>query len=416
MKARFISKTIKKAATTLNGRIIVLTGARQTGKTTLSREVFGDYTYLSIEDPVMAGELSKLSAAQWKTLYPKATLDEIQKQPRLIESIKSVYDQWDTPRYVLLGSSQILLLKNVKESLAGRCLIKELFPLTLPEIKTTSWSDDVALSPLQRMLLKGSVPNIYPSFQLDPEYSAKMQAWREYLQYGGYPAVYNEERNHAQKREWLENYTKTHLERDVRDLAAMRDLEPYRKLQSLLALQTGELCNISSIATHVGMSTTTIKRYLQYLSISYQTLILPSWEKNKEKRLVKSPKIHYLDHGVLQAVLQKQSVMPNGNEFESLVVAEIYKQLKQIEAPVSFYHLHTADGREVDLLVEEQGGYYAFEIKLSEHIQRTDAKHLRDLGKILDKPLLHSFVLSNDPSCVELEEGITAVHCAQLLG
>lgn len=108
------SRTIKDALIEKNksplGRIIVLTGARQTGKTTLARACFPEYTYLSIEDPVMRGEYSLLTAAQWENSYPMAILDEVQKEPRLIESIKSVFDQYPSPRYILLGSSQLLIV------------------------------------------------------------------------------------------------------------------------------------------------------------------------------------------------------------------------------------------------------------------------------------------------------------------
>jgi len=131
--------------------------------------------------------------------------------------------------------------------------------------------------------------------------------------------------------------------------------------------------------------------------------------------LVKSPKIHYLDNGLLQAVLRKQA-MPNGMEFGSLIVAEIYKQLKQIEANATLYHLRTSDGKEIDLLIETPDGYYAFEIKLTERVQRTDARHLRTLQPILDKPLLHCFVLSNDVNIEDMGDNITAIHAAQFLG
>lgn len=416
MKARYICNNLKKASKSLNGRILVLTGARQTGKTTIAKTLFEDYEYLSIEDPVLSQALSQLSSKQWKTNYPKAVLDEVQKTPNLIRSIKSVYDQWDEPRYILLGSSQLLLLKKVKESLAGRCDIKEMYPLTLPELRTNSFDDLVDESILQKVLINREVFPLLPSFVLDSKHAEKMNAWNHYLKFGGYPALVNEERSTKDKYEWLAGYVRTYLERDVRDLAAINDLEPYTKLQKVLALQTGSLCNISSLSTKVAVSTPTVKKYLQYLSLSYQTLSLPSWEKNESKRLVKTPKVHFLDYGVVQAVLGKQA-MPNGNEFESLIVSEIYKQAKQLDINVNFYHLRTADGREVDLLVETEHGYYAFEVKQADHVANTDARHLRDLSEILnDKPLIHSFVLSNDIETKELGENITAVHAAYFLG
>lgn len=120
MKNRKTGDQILKSINSKTGRILVLTGARQTGKTTLVRKLFPEYEYISVEDPVMRGQYSQLTASQWKTLYPHAILDEVQKETSLIESIKSVYDQWTEPKYILLGSSQLLLLGKVKESLAGK--------------------------------------------------------------------------------------------------------------------------------------------------------------------------------------------------------------------------------------------------------------------------------------------------------
>jgi len=116
MKARAIAPIIYQNSKSNLGRIIVLTGARQTGKTTLAKQTFPNYTYLSIEDPVLRTQYAQLTASQWKAYYPNALLDEVQKEPRLIESVKSVYDQFPEPRYVLLGSSQLLLMQKVKES------------------------------------------------------------------------------------------------------------------------------------------------------------------------------------------------------------------------------------------------------------------------------------------------------------
>ena len=415
MKARYVSERLRRTADGVNGRITVLTGARQTGKTTLVRTCLSDYDYLSIEDPVAANGLCLLTAAQWRTLYPKAALDEVQKRPQLVESIKSVYDQWEEPRYILLGSSQLLLLNKVRESLAGRCTIEEIYPLTLPELETESADDEVGDSPWQTLLATGEMPVLHPVFLLDPRYAVKMRAWEHYQRWGGYPALTDERPTDDDRRQRLRDYVRTYLERDVRDLAAMQDLEPYSRLQQAMALQTGSLCNITSLATHIGMSATTVKRYLQYLELSYQTITLRPWERNEQRRLVKSPKVHYLDHGILQAVLGKQA-MPGGAEFESLVVAELFKQARQVAPDARFYHLRTADGREVDLLVETQEGYYAFEIKLTEHVAATDARHFQVVADILDKPLLHAFVLSNDPVCQSFAPTVTALHAAQFMG
>ena len=214
---------------------------------------------------------------------------------------------------------------------------------------------------------------------------------------------------------WLHNYVRTYLERDVRDLASFRDLEPFIKLQKALAIQTGDLINASALASQIGLSAKTVQRYIQYLELSYQTVNLSSWERNSSKRLVKAPKIHYLDNGVLQSVLQKRGGI-TGQEFESLVIAEIFKQVKTLQKSASFYHLRTQDGKEVDLLIEFPEGYFAFEIKMTEHITKTDARHLKNLEDILDKPVLKAFILSNDLSTSYFDENIIAINAAMFLG
>jgi predicted AAA+ superfamily ATPase len=141
---------------------------------------------------------------------------------------------------------------------------------------------------------------------------------------------------------------------------------------------------------------------------------LQPWFRNQQKRLVKSPKLHYLDIGVQQAILQKHGGLA-GNEFESAVVAEIYKQAKYLQVPTSFYHLQTLDGKEVDLLIETEKGYYAIEIKMTINAGNHDARHLAGLASLLDKPLIASFVLSNDPIVKQLGENVTAIPVAMFL-
>lgn len=416
MKRRFIQKQLEASAASANGRITVLTGPRQAGKTTLVRSSLPDYTYLSIEDPTLRPQYAALSAAQWNLLYPRAILDEVQKSPALVESIKAVYDQWPAPRYILLGSSQLLLLSKVKESLAGRCHILELYPLTLPELASDADADEpLSMSAFQKMLSGNSVPEFLPSILLAPDHSQRLQALDFLMKWGGYPALVAPSFSDAQRREWLSDYVATYLERDVRDLAMMRDLEPYRQLQQLMALNTAGVFNASHIAKLLGVSSKTAARYLEYLRLSYQVVVLPAWARNATRRLAKAPKVHFLDNGVLRAILKKEGAM-TGAEWESLIVAELYKQAKQLSAPVSFYHLRTADGLEVDLLIECPDGYYAFEIKLTQNAGLDDARHLRNLQSMLDKPLIHSFVVSTDPVTRRLTPEVTAVHAAALMG
>ena len=241
-----------------------------------------------------------------------------------------------------MGSSQLLLLEKVKESLAGRCAIVEVFPLTLPELATQSFDEDVKPS-LWQVLLQGSSPDLLPDAYLDPRHPEKGKAWSHYLNWGGYPALTQTE-NAVDRQLWLRNYVRTYLERDVRNLANFRDLDAFTRLQKRLALGTGTLVNASALAVELGLSVKTVQRYLRYFELSYQALILPSWTKNPAKRLSKTPKVHYLDHGVLRSVLQREGDLI-GHEFESLVTAELYKQARSLGLNAEFTHRWTFPSR-----------------------------------------------------------------------
>ena len=414
MKNRQIVSYIQQKNQSKFGRIVVLTGARQTGKTTLVKKAFPKHEYISLEDPVLHETYLNLTAQQWAKSYSNALLDEVQKEPQLIESIKATYDQFEEPRYVLLGSSQLLLMEKVRESLAGRCSIIEMYPLTLPELRTKSWNDAVQDSVFQK-LLKNEEPDFPPSFLLDKCRVEKLDAYSHYLKYGGYPAICEDDSTENEKFDWLLNYVRTYLERDIRDLASFRDLEPFVKLQQYLALNTGNLINASSISKQLGINIKTVQRYIKYFEISYQAIVLHAWSKNQNKRLVKSPKVHYTDHGIVQAVLHKRGGM-TGNEYESAIITEIFKQAKNVQSLAQFSFLRTHDGKEVDLLLEFSDYYYAFEIKMANKVNKVDARHLWGLEEIIDKPLKKAFLLSNDNETQYFDDKICAVHAAMFLG
>lgn len=412
MRNRAIADNILAKNNSRFGRILVVTGARQTGKTTLIRQVFNQYPYISIEDPISVEQYKSLSAAQWQAAYPKAILDEVQKEPQLIESIKSVYDQYPEPRYILLGSSQIMLLKKIRESLAGRCQIIEMYPLTLPELLTNGWDDAVQQSWFQKIMLKQKVDDL--PFLLDKLHAQKLKVYNHYLKFGAYPALSEGDVSENEKYDWLQSYVRTYLERDIRDLAELRNLEPFTKTQRLMAINTGQLTNNSQIAVEAGVTSKTVQRFVEYMSMSYQILVLQPWSRNSKKRLVKSPKIHFMDSGVLRAILQKRGEL-NGHQYESAIVSEIFKQLKTADIQAQVYHLRTSDGREIDLLIETEEGYIAIEIKQSSVVRSVDARHFRNLEEILDKPVLHKFVLSNDINTKDLGDGVKAIPAVKFL-
>jgi uncharacterized protein len=414
MKSRTKKSSVLNSANSPLGRIIVLTGARQTGKTTLVKKCFPDYAYISIEDPILRSQYKNMTAAQWDNTYNKAILDEVQKEPQLIESIKSVYDQYAEPRYILLGSSQILLMEKIRESLAGRCHIEELYPLTLPEIMTTQWDGDPKPSIFQQYLQTLQLPEFLPTLQLYPNFADRQQSYDYYLQFGGYPALVNDKFSDTDRTMWLRDYIRTYLERDIRDLADFRNLEPFVTLQKTTSQLTAQLINYSILARESSITAKTAQKFITYLEISYQAMLLQPWHKNPLKRLNKSPKLHYLDPGIQKMIIQKSGPL-TGSEFESAIVAEIFKQAKNVNIPGTFYHLRTLDGREIDLLIELEQGYIAIEIKMGSNVNDSDTRNFEALKSILDKPILQSFLLSNDNTLKKLRNEVLAVPAALFL-
>ena len=358
-----------------------------------------------------------MSATDWVNKYPHAIIDEVQKTPRLIETIKAAYDMNDAVRYILLGSSQILLLEKVRESLAGRAAIEELWPLTLCESVTRNWDSAAEESRLIQWLREGGSDigelDGIPAGEIS--FSRSKECFDNYLQYGGMPAIIGQDLEDEEKRLWLQDYQRTYLERDVTDLAAFRDLEPFITAQKTIAGRTGRQINYSDLARVAGVTPNTAQRFMRYLELSYQVLLIRPYFRNTEKQLSKTPKIHMIDPGVGRAISRRWGE-PTGEEFESAVVSEIFRQFRNARIPVEFYHLRTHDGREVDLLIELEAGFMAFEIKLSQRISRVDARHLRGLTEILDRPLLCAFLLSRDSQIHDLGDGITAMPVAWLLG
>lgn len=398
LKSRHISRQIHSLHQRPRGRIVVLTGARQVGKTTLASKLFSNHTLLSMDDPMIRPEFSNLTAKDWGSRYPLAVIDEIQKLPSLMETVKACYDQYDHVRYVLLGSSQITLLKNVRETLAGRSAIKHLYPLTLPELMTADWEENVLPSRMISWLSKNSEkdPGEFLAGVVgnDERHAKAKQTWDYYLEWGGMPALIHPEFTEEDRQHWLQDYFLTYLQRDLADLFRMNDLDPFVRTQQILALKTGKTINYSELGRFAGVTSPTAKKFMRYLEISYQVIQIPAFFRNPEKRLAKQPKIIFLDPGVRRGVLRKSGIL-DGMEWESAVIAEIWKQIATADLPISCYFLRTLDGKEVDLLLETENGFVAVECKMARQIVSKDFNAIRSLPDILDKPLLCGLVVCN---------------------
>jgi len=316
-----------------------------------------------------------------------------------MDSIKACYDSNPDVRYVLLGSSQIMLLEGIRESLAGRAEIQELYPLTLPELLTDDWSESAKPSRLIRWLSENprQDPRDYLEgiVSINERYAAAKKQWEYYIDWGGMPALTHHGYNDEDRRKWLEDYFSTYLQRDLSDLGRLNELEPFIRAQQATALRTTRPINFSELGRLSGVSPQTAKKFMRYLELSYQVILLPAFFRNPEKRLAKQPKVVFLDPGIRRGILRK-SGLQSGSEYESAVIGEIFKQVKTADLPIDFYHLRTLDGREVDLLLESEHGFVAIECKMTANPSRNDIRGMRNLTGLLDKPLLAGLVVCNE--------------------
>ena len=392
------------------GRIIVLTGARQVGKTTLAQNCFPDMPILSMDSPIERQSYLSFTPAQWHANYPCVILDEIQKAPDLFDTVKSCYERYPNMHFVLLGSSQFLLMKGIRESLAGRAAIQHLYPYSLQEIAGKGAHASLFESLLNAPdNVAATMEALAPDASLKDTYAMAAKHWQMLEQFGGMPALQQPDWNDADRYEWLEDYSLAYLQRDLQDLAKLDRLEPFVRAQKIAALRTAEPVNYSALARAADISAPTAKKFIHYLEISYQVKMIPAWTRNHEKRLSKMPKLHFLDSGVRRSILKKRGAL-DGHEFESTVAGEIIKILETQRLPYQLYHLRTSDGREIDLLLEHETGFIAIECKMSDRTTAHDARHFKELEHILDKPLLLNLVVSKDPQVQKLTTNGTPTY------
>lgn len=251
---------------------------------------------------------------------------------------------------------------------------------------------------------------------LGPAFSEAAVAWERFLSVGGMPALWNDSPSltEVECRKWLKDYAATYLQRDVRDLVKLRDLEPFVLAQKALAMQSGGILTIANIARDAGIAPSTASRFVQYMESSYQAIVLRPWFANPRKRLVKSPKLHIADPGILRTISGIDGVLPR-NTYESAVVAELAKQVSLSDFDAELFYLRTADGLEIDFIASTSRGYILVEVKQSSNVSLHDARHLLAVDDILDKPVLCRLVVSQCPNPMRLGHDVFAVPAAWLL-
>ncbi len=412
-KFRWLARRLPKPSAR---RLVVMTGARQTGKTTLARQAYSELRYVNCDAPENREFVRTLRAMSWGKNLGAAVLDEAQKEPTIFDKVKYSFDEGDIAFTVLLGSSQILLLKRIRESLAGRAFFYELFPLMLSEMAA---ENEPALPPLiARLITAPDVDTLLedqPAMQLPQEEEATLAALDYMLTWGGMPALLA--LNDNDRRQWLQSYGHSYLERDLGDLARLDDLSPFREFQRLAALRSGQILSYSELARDAGIAVSTSRRYLEYLKLSYQTFVLPPYHKNLTSTVVKTSKLFLSDIGILRQ-LQGYWGPATGELFESFVIAEIYKWVRTAGENVQLYFYRTRAGLEVDLMVQTPQGIFGFEIKSSREIAAKDFRPLRDVAAALKSGWRGGIVVTRGAQ-IELLDAANKIWCVpvhRLLG
>lgn len=364
--------------------MVVLTGARQTGKTTLARAKYPKIRYVNLDAPENREALRKVPTPAWAETVGNAVIDEAQKEPSVFEKIKYAFDEKGVSFSILLGSSQILLLKKIRESLAGRVSIYELWPLLMSEICYDAGVKNIGPPLMNRLLSATGFASAFkgiPKVLFDKEDAKTLSAEQHMLKWGGMPALLPLPTEERWK--WLKDYEYTYLERDLSDLVRLDDLEPFTKFQRLSALRSGRLLNYSEIARDASVSVDTARRYLEYLKLSYQVMLLQPYYKNITSSVVKTPKLYWLDVGLLRQLCGQHGEL-SGEIYETMVVNELYKWIKTCQCRAEMFFYRTRSGLELDVLLQTEHGLIGMAIKGRKKVVSTDAAPMKEVAAVLN--------------------------------
>jgi predicted AAA+ superfamily ATPase len=345
---------------------VVLTGARQTGKSTLVEKlVAGERRYRSLDDFDVRDAARRDPEALLGGDDP-LTLDEVQREPGLLTAVKRAIDRDRRPgRFLLTGSANLLLMRQVSESLAGRASYLTLWPMTRREQlglgRAGRWDDLLAAPDDQwRDLLAAG--------------DALEEDWQALALRGGFPTPALELTTPADRAIWFDGYVRTYLERDLQDLAAISALPDFRRLMQAACLRLGQLLNQTELGRDVGLPQPTVHRWLNLLETSYLLVRLPAYAVNRTKRLVKSPRVFWGDTGV---ALHLGSSAPAGAHLENLVLHDLLAWRDARVDRVELAYWRTTIGEEVDFVIEAGGKLLPIEVKATAKPRLADCAHLR---------------------------------------
>ncbi len=348
-----VARTIEPILLDLSRRypVVTITGPRQSGKTTLCRNAFPKLKYANLEAPDVRRFATEDPRGFLTAYSGGVVLDEIQRVPELPSYIQEIIDAEREPgKFILTGSQQFEVMDTISQSLAGRTALLKLLPFSLRELKQTQFSGSI-----DRLLLTGFYPRIHDQ-GLSPT-----QALGDYLE--------------------------TYVERDLRQLAAVKDLSLFERFLKLCAGRVGQLLNLQSLGNDAGVSHSTARAWLTLLEASYIVFLLQPWHANLSKRLIKSPKLYFHDVGLAAFLLGLENETQvgrdplRGNLFENLVVVEALKYRYNQGKRSNLFFYRESNGNEVDLLAESGSSLIAVEIKAGATVNPDYFKGLRHFAR-----------------------------------
>ena len=388
--------------------VVMVTGPRQCGKTTLVRDlVASNREFITLDDDTVLASARSDPTGLVRGLN-RTTIDEVQRAPDLLRAIKrSVDDDRRAGRFLLTGSANILTLPQVSESLAGRMEIVNLMPLSRAEIR-------------------GRKPTFLKSaFESKLGKPAEMMIGEDLVQtvlIGGYPEMLR--RGDPKRRQtWARDYVKAIVQRDVRDIAEVEKLEQMPRLLQVLAHQSGQLTNFTQMGSQIGFDDKTTRKYVSILEQLFLVRRVEPWFQNQVKRLVKTPKLHFLDSGLLgtllrataERVARDRSIF--GTLLETFVFSEVLKQASWLGESCAVYHYRDKDQDEVDLVIEAgDGALIGIEVKASATVNAADFKGLRKLAAASERDFRLGLVLYDGTRAVPFGERLFAAPIPCLWG
>ncbi len=365
---RLIEKTIINTLKAFP--VVILTGARQSGKTTLLKHLFSDtFNYISL-DELDIRSLAINDPREFLTRFnAPLIIDEIQNAPQLLPYIKAVIDKERVNgRFIITGSQQFPLMKNISESLAGRVAILNLYPFMIEEITGNYLTEEKSMDNFFKKISSQKIST-----------SPKINLGR-WLLGGGYPGLFVN--SQISRNIWFSSYIQTYIDRDIRGNIKNENLNDFERFFKLLASRTAQELSYSNLSRDIGLSVPTIKSWISLLQTNSIIYLLQPYYKNFGKRIIKSPKLYFLDTGLaayLVGIQTKEHLLngPMGGAlFETFVVTNFLKRFSALDTNISLYYWKNIGGIEVDLLIEYSSKLIPIEIKLASTIYNNHYKSL----------------------------------------